>query len=72
MDSLPRGLTINSTATVTSSNLQGYKTAWLRSKVDAIRDDSRWSGHLQKGEGTGSAYGDRTRAPALRGLCPNH
>jgi hypothetical protein len=21
---------------------------------------------------TGSAYGDRTRAPALRGLCPNH
>ncbi|SRR6266446_4162717 len=21
---------------------------------------------------SGSAYGDRTRAPALRGLCPNH
>jgi hypothetical protein len=39
---LPRRLTISSTATVTGSNLQCYKTTWPRSKVDATRDDSRW------------------------------
>ena len=43
---------------------------WVNALLE-VRYERRQHGGFD-GEMFGSAYGDRTRAPALRGLCPNH